>query len=112
MNFEALLLLFLFIYFLPLVIAEARNHDALYFIFGINLILGWTIIGWLIALVWAFTTPHPEAVVTPPIPPAAGDDETHEERIPCPFCAEKILAAAKVCKHCHAALSPPDSPSS
>ena len=113
MNFEALLvlLLLLFVYFLPLVIAQARNHDALYPIFGINLILGWTVIGWFIALIWAFTAPHPEAVATPPSPPAPARDDDRDERVPCPFCAEKILPAAKVCKHCHAALPPPDLPS-
>lgn len=45
------------------------------------------------------------------VPPAPARDDDRDERVPCPFCAEKILPAAKVCKHCHAALPPPDLPS-
>ncbi|MFI0609303.1 MAG: superinfection immunity protein [Anaerolineae bacterium] len=115
MTFESLvmLMLALFAYFLPVAIAQSRHHDAVYSIFGINLVLGWTVLGWFIALIWAFTTPHPESARTQvPAPPPARTDDDGQERIPCPFCAERILPAAKVCKHCHATLSPPALPPS
>jgi hypothetical protein len=43
----------LFFYFLPAFIAWQRNHHALLAIFILNLLLGWTFLGWVAALVWA-----------------------------------------------------------
>ena len=42
-------------YFLPTVIALARGHHNGFAIFLTNLIFGWTIIGWLITLIWSTT---------------------------------------------------------
>jgi len=52
---------FLF-YFLPSIIAAARSKRDLVSIFVLNLLLGWTAIGWVIALVWALTVDAPVAV--------------------------------------------------
>jgi len=41
------------IYFLPTIIAAARSKRDVMSIFVLNLLLGWTAIGWVIALVWA-----------------------------------------------------------
>jgi hypothetical protein len=43
----------LVIYFLPTIIAFARRHRNTLAIFLVNCFLGWTFIGWVIALVWA-----------------------------------------------------------
>jgi hypothetical protein len=40
-------------YFLPSIIALARSKRDLLSIFLLNLFLGWTMIGWVVALVWA-----------------------------------------------------------
>ena len=40
-------------YFLPSIIAFARSKRDSASIFVLNLLLGWTAIGWVIALVWA-----------------------------------------------------------
>jgi len=48
----ALVLVF---YFLPWVIALLRSHRNSTAIFVLNLLLGWTFIGWVVALVWSFT---------------------------------------------------------
>jgi len=40
-------------YFLPSLIALARSKRDLRSIFLLNLFLGWSIIGWIVALVWA-----------------------------------------------------------
>lgn len=40
-------------YFLPAVIANQRDTDHLGSIFLINLLFGWTILGWIAALIWA-----------------------------------------------------------
>jgi hypothetical protein len=46
------LLVGLYVYF-PTIVAVFRNHRQLLAIFVLNLFLGWTLVGWVIALVWA-----------------------------------------------------------
>jgi hypothetical protein len=41
--------------FLPTIIAAIRHNHATGRIFLLNLLLGWTGIGWIVALVWACT---------------------------------------------------------
>lgn len=48
-----LLFLLLFVYFLPAVVANSRGHANATAIFVLNLFLGWTLIGWVLSLVWA-----------------------------------------------------------
>ena len=43
------------IYFLPTIVALARGHLSTLAIFLLNLLLGWTLLGWLIALIWSFS---------------------------------------------------------
>lgn len=43
----------LLLYFLPAVIAFNRVHEYRWPIFAINLFVGWSFIGWIVALVWA-----------------------------------------------------------
>ncbi len=40
-------------YFLPTIIAAIRNHHQVNPIFMLNLLLGWTVLGWIAALIWA-----------------------------------------------------------
>jgi len=40
-------------YFLPTIIAFARSKRDTTSIFLLNFLLGWTMIGWIVALVWA-----------------------------------------------------------
>ena len=47
------LLLFVAAYFLPTVVAGFRHHKNTLAIFLLNLFLGWTLIGWLGALIWS-----------------------------------------------------------
>ena len=47
------LLLCLAFWFLPVIIAANRNHRNTTAIFILDLLLGWTIIGWIIALIWS-----------------------------------------------------------
>lgn len=41
------------LYLLPAIVAAKRNHRNLLAIILIDLFLGWTLIGWVVALVWA-----------------------------------------------------------
>lgn len=49
-----LMVLCLWVAFLPLWIARVRKHPHSLAIFLINLLLGWTLLFWLVALIWAF----------------------------------------------------------
>lgn len=42
-------------YFLPAIIAVARRKRNWGAIFALNLLAGWTFLGWIAALVWALT---------------------------------------------------------
>lgn len=43
-------------YFSPALIAENREHPNAEAIAVLNLLLGWTVLGWIIAMVWAHTS--------------------------------------------------------
>jgi Superinfection immunity protein len=43
------------IYFIPLLVAEHRQHRNTLAICMTNLFLGWTFLGWIAALIWACT---------------------------------------------------------
>lgn len=51
-----ILVLLLVGHFLPSVIALARGHHNGFAIFLTNLLLGWTVIGWVVALIWSTTS--------------------------------------------------------
>ncbi|MBO5928224.1 MAG: superinfection immunity protein [Clostridia bacterium] len=52
------------IYFLPSCIGWSRSHNNGTAIFILNLLLGWTILGWVCALIWSFTNSNkPEQVI-------------------------------------------------
>jgi hypothetical protein len=48
------ILLTVALYFAPTLIAQRRRHHQADAIFAINLFLGWTLLGWIVALMWAF----------------------------------------------------------
>lgn len=47
-------------YLLPSIVADRRKHHQFSAIFVANLLLGWTVIGWIISLIWAFTATRPD----------------------------------------------------
>lgn len=54
---EILIVLFAaIIYFLPSIIASNRNHNNGVPIFIINLVTGWSVIGWFGCLAWSFSS--------------------------------------------------------
>jgi hypothetical protein len=46
------------VYGLPSLVAFARWRDDAPSIFVVNLLLGWTILGWIVALAWAVDDRH------------------------------------------------------
>lgn len=49
------------LYFLPWLCAWSRTHHQTKAIFVLNLLVGWTMIGWVAAMVWAWTAVRKEA---------------------------------------------------
>lgn len=88
------------IYFLPTFVASNRKHVNGTSIFLVNLFLGWTFLGWVVALVWASSanTERPSGNIASGLT-ASGDRA-------CPYCAETIKSAAIKCKHCAADVEP------
>lgn len=54
-GWSVLALLFIS-YFLPTVVAKRREHPQQDAILLLNLLLGWTILGWIAALIWSATS--------------------------------------------------------
>jgi CHASE2 domain-containing sensor protein len=50
-------------YFLPVIIAFARGHRQAVPITLVCIFLGWSFIGWVVALIWSFTNPPAPVVV-------------------------------------------------
>jgi hypothetical protein len=48
----------LVLYFVPTIIALARKQRNTVAIAVLNFFLGWTFVGWVVALVWALTETH------------------------------------------------------
>lgn len=83
------------LYFLPSMVAGGRNHPNSNGIGVFNLLLGWTVLGWVVALVWSMTSPAKPPSIEPP----------RRDEKDCPMCGERILSVAKKCKHCGSDLS-------
>ena len=61
-NSGILLALLLFcLYFVPGIVAEHRAHHNKFAIGVLNVLLGWTLLGWAVALVWACTNNTPSS---------------------------------------------------
>lgn len=82
----------LLLYFLPTVLAASRHHHNVLGVFLLNFFLGWSVIGWIIALVWSLSRPPVVMVASPyPAPPAA---------LLCSRCGSPIPPGAAFCGSC------------
>ena len=64
--------LMLVMYLVPTLIATTRKHHNFPAIIAVNILLGWTILGWVAALVWSLTSVQaqaPQVVVNTQSPP-------------------------------------------
>ena len=50
------------IYFLPAIIAKQRKATHEINIFWVNLLLGWTVLGWFAVLIWTVAETDPQAI--------------------------------------------------
>lgn len=53
-------------YFLPAIVARGREHRQMIAIVVLNAFLGWTVLGWVVALVWACMA-QPEPAPSAPL---------------------------------------------
>lgn len=120
-------------YLLPAIIAAIRGHASAWGIFALNLLLGWSGIIWIIALIWALSnkgqsvqqtvvvnhhqgnTAPPAQPIYIPVPQPSGlrsleggsqTGLTGMDTRTCPSCAETIKAAAVKCRFCGEQLNP------
>jgi hypothetical protein len=83
-----------FLYFIPSIAGwRKRNFGA---IFILNLLLGWTVIGWIVALVWGWTNDPPSLKTTT-------EQSAPARSIPpmlCIHCGKYSLPASSFCTSC------------
>lgn len=89
------------LYLLPIYEATSNDHPSITSIALVNILLGWTLLGWVTALIWSLNKPQAQLMQAPNTPPPAPQHDTKA----CPMCAESILIAAIKCKHCGADLA-------
>jgi hypothetical protein len=53
------------LYFLPSIVAYSRSHRQAGAITVLNLLLGWTVLGWILAMVWAATAVNKPQPIIP-----------------------------------------------
>ena len=94
------MLVSLFLYFLPAYLG--RNRSDFKAILVLNLLAGWTFIGWIIALLWALSSGQQRQGAVPAQP--AAPNPPLGTGFFCSACGKSCDAGARFCSSCGAAL--------
>ena len=78
-----------FIYFAPTINALLRRHSSTAAIVCLNMILGWTFLGWALALVWSYSGPSNQPAKKP-----------NKYLVACSKCGETVGPNAQFCERC------------
>lgn len=92
------------IYFIPSVVAYYRNHTNLLGIFLMNLFLGWLLVGWVGALVWAVLAGQ---VGAKPTYQRANRGQFDFEEESAPVVSPVPATLGYACPHCRSAVPVP-----
>lgn len=87
------------LYFLPAIVAFAREVPSKWSIGVINLFLGWTLVGWVVALAMAVRS-------VPPSPAMLAHAAPTTSTRACSNCGGAMLRSDRVCPHCAAESTP------
>ena len=82
------------IYFIPAFIALAREHDKKIAIVWLNVLTGWSLVGWIAAFIWACLSTKPTA--------APSTIPMRQSR--CPSCYRPTIPGLPRCGHCGISL--------
>lgn len=94
------------LYFLPTIIAVVKHKANTSAITLLNLFLGWTLVGWFIALLWAVSNQQvDQPVVVRHVPAAPPAPAPPPSSVLCSACGKYSHAGSKFCPHCGAALA-------
>jgi hypothetical protein len=52
------------VYLFPFIVAETRRASNVGTVFGVNLLFGWSVVGWIVALVVALRSDPPPAQIS------------------------------------------------
>lgn len=96
------LLVSLFLYFLPAFLA--RNKSNFTAILLVNLFLGWTFIGWIVALIWALSSDSQRPAAAQQPAASAPRQAAPSAAFFCSTCGKPNAAGARFCSSCGAAL--------
>ncbi|MDD5402585.1 MAG: superinfection immunity protein [Dehalococcoidales bacterium] len=95
--------IFLFpLYFLPTIISLVRNINGKLGVFLLNGLLGWTVIGWVAALVISLTKSRKKVQN---LPVAESSHSQDEVKSLCSNCGAKTAAGMKYCPECGAKIT-------
>lgn len=83
------------VYFIPTIIATSRHKANLAPIIAVNVLLGWSVVGWIVALAWALST---QSVDTMPVGVAPAG-VAPSSRL-CTNCGKYSQYGTAFCPHC------------
>ena len=80
------------LYFLPTIVARSNKHSKKGAILLLNILVGWTLIGWIACFIWASIDNKQTSTI---------EDYASPQKIKaCPFCKKEIDIEASKCPYC------------
>ena len=97
----ALTLVIVLLYFLPSIFAWGKRDFLA--VMAVNLFLGWTLIGWVVALALALRDEQTLVALAP----SSASESPKEKPLLCPDCGKYSEADARFCPNCGRTLAKP-----